>query len=139
MLVYIHVMLLEILIVFNECHIILSLRLMELICWCVDNDDYVNNQYCFQFCSPRVTVAAYTIPHPSLEQVNIRVQTTGDPAREVFKDACQELMQMNRHVRSVFDKAVAEYKDEQKRKEEAEEEELKRQRDLFGSMDIENN
>ncbi|AEC08269.1 RNApolymerase 14 kDa subunit [Arabidopsis thaliana] len=88
---------------------------------------------------PRVTVAAYTIPHPSLEQVNIRVQTTGDPAREVFKDACQELMQMNRHVRSVFDKAVAEYKDEQKRKEEAEEEELKRQRDLFGSMDIENN
>ncbi|CAD5319857.1 unnamed protein product [Arabidopsis thaliana] len=88
---------------------------------------------------PRVTVAAYTIPHPSLEQVNIRVQTTGDPAREVFKDACQELMQMNRHVRSVFDKAVAEYKAEQKRKEEAEEEELKRQRDLFGSMDIENN
>ncbi|CAA0373237.1 unnamed protein product [Arabidopsis thaliana] len=88
---------------------------------------------------PRVTVAAYTIPHPSLEQVNIRVQTTGDPAREVFKDACQELMQMNRHVRSVFDKAVTEYKAEQKRKEEAEEEELKRQRDLFGSMDIENN
>jgi len=84
MLVYIHVMLLEILIVFNECHIILSLRLMELICWCVDNDDYVNNQYCFQFCSPRVTVAAYTIPHPSLEQVNIRVQTTGT----VFQKLC---------------------------------------------------
>ncbi|CAE6019877.1 unnamed protein product [Arabidopsis lyrata] len=88
---------------------------------------------------PRVTVAAYTIPHPSLEQVNIRVQTTGDPAREVFKDACQELMQMNRHVRSVFDKAVTEYKAAKKLKEEAEEEELKRQRDLFGSMDIESN
>lgn len=48
-------------------------------------------------------------------------------------------MQMNRHVRSVFDKAVTEYKAAKKLKEEAEEEELKRQSDLFGSMDIESN
>ncbi|XP_010510474.1 PREDICTED: DNA-directed RNA polymerases I and III subunit RPAC2-like [Camelina sativa] len=88
---------------------------------------------------PRVTVGAYTIPHPSLESVNIRVQTTGDPAKEVFKDACQELMQMNRHVRSVFDKAVTEYKAEQERKEKKAAEELQRQRELFGSMDIESN
>ncbi|XP_019085234.1 PREDICTED: uncharacterized protein LOC104716050, partial [Camelina sativa] len=89
--------------------------------------------------SPRVTVGAYTIPHPSLESVNIWVQTTGDPAKEVFKDACQELMQMNRHVRSVFDKAVTEYKAEQERKEKKAAEERKRQMELFGSMDIETN
>lgn len=45
---------------------------------------------------------------------------------------------MNRHVRSVFDKAVTEFKAAQKLKEK-EAEELKRQRDLFGSMDIDNN
>ncbi|EOA28142.1 hypothetical protein CARUB_v10024331mg [Capsella rubella] len=88
---------------------------------------------------PRVTVGAYTIPHPSHEKVNIRVQTTGDPASEVFKDACQELMQINRHVRSVFDKAVTAYKAEEERKAKEAEEELKRQRELFGSMDIESN
>lgn len=46
---------------------------------------------------------------------------------------------MNRHVRSVFDKAVTEFKAAQKLKEKEAEEELKRQRDLFGSMDIDNN
>ncbi|XP_013748918.2 DNA-directed RNA polymerases I and III subunit RPAC2 [Brassica napus] len=93
---------------------------------------------------PRVTLAGYSIPHPSLECVNVRVQTTGDPAREVLKDACQELMLMNRHVRSVFDKAVSEFKVEQARlaaeeeeKKKAEEEEIKKQRDLLASMDIE--
>ncbi|KAL0721940.1 hypothetical protein Bca4012_036539 [Brassica carinata] len=95
---------------------------------------------------PRVTLAGYSIPHPSLECVNVRVQTTGDPAREVLKDACQELMLMNRHVRSVFDKAVAEFKVEQahlaaekekKKTAEEKEEELKKQRDLLASMDIE--
>ncbi|KAF2607355.1 hypothetical protein F2Q68_00044894 [Brassica cretica] len=87
----------------------------------------------------------YSIPHPSLECINVRVQTTGDPAREVLKDACQELMLMNRHVRSVFDKAVSEFKEEQARlkaeeeRKKAEEEELKKQRDLLESMDIESN
>lgn len=68
----------------------------------------------------------------------------GDPAREVLKDACQELMLMNRHVRSVFDKAVSEFKveharlaAEEEKKKKAEEEELKKQRDLLASMDIE--
>ncbi|KAF3581619.1 hypothetical protein DY000_02030161 [Brassica cretica] len=104
----------------------------------------VTNHYYLQLYSPRVTFAGYSIPHPSLECVNVRVQTTGDPAREVLKDACQELMLMNRHVRSVFDKAVSEFKVEQARlaaeeekKKKAEEEELKKQRDLLASMDIE--
>ncbi|ESQ51464.1 hypothetical protein EUTSA_v10017434mg [Eutrema salsugineum] len=85
---------------------------------------------------PRVVSTGYSIPHPSLECVNIQVQTTGDPAREVFKDACQELMLMNRHVRSVFEKAVADYKaDEQERLKEAKE----ALKDQMESMDIEKN
>ncbi|XVE59355.1 hypothetical protein DITRI_Ditri05aG0039700 [Diplodiscus trichospermus] len=59
---------------------------------------------------PRVTFCGYSIPHPSEARVNIRVQTTGDPAREVLKDACQDLMLMCRHVRSTFDKAVEDFK-----------------------------
>ncbi|KAE8693072.1 Tim10/DDP family zinc finger protein isoform 1 [Hibiscus syriacus] len=59
---------------------------------------------------PRVTFSGYSIPHPSQARVNIRVQTTGDPASEVLKDACQDLMLMCRHVRSTFDKAVEDFK-----------------------------
>lgn len=62
-----------------------------------------------------------------------------------MRDACQELLLMNRYVRSVFDKAVAEYKaeiahkKEQEARKKAEEEALKNQMDLMESMDIESN
>ncbi|KAL6010412.1 hypothetical protein ACLOJK_000843 [Asimina triloba] len=55
---------------------------------------------------PRVEFCGYSIPHPSDSRVNIRVQTTGDPAKDVFKDALQDLMLICRQVRSTFDKAV---------------------------------
>ncbi|KAJ7947564.1 DNA-directed RNA polymerases I and III subunit like [Quillaja saponaria] len=59
---------------------------------------------------PRVTFCGYSIPHPSDNRVNIRVQTTGDPAREVLKDACQDLMLMCQHVMKNFDKVVDDFK-----------------------------
>ncbi|KAF5179806.1 Dna-directed rna polymerases i and iii subunit rpac2 [Thalictrum thalictroides] len=59
---------------------------------------------------PRVSFCGYSIPHPSDAKVNIRVQTTGDPANEVFKDALQDLMVMCQHVRSTFEKAVVDHK-----------------------------
>ncbi|KAK9279032.1 hypothetical protein L1049_012707 [Liquidambar formosana] len=59
---------------------------------------------------PRVAFCGYSIPHPSEARVNIRVQTTGDPASEVLIDACRDLMQMCQHVRSTFDKAVVDFK-----------------------------
>ncbi|KAL2467376.1 RNApolymerase 14 kDa subunit [Abeliophyllum distichum] len=59
---------------------------------------------------PRVTFCGYSIPHPSDARVNIRVQTTGDPASEVLKDSCQDLMLICQHVRSTFDQAVVEFK-----------------------------
>ncbi|CAH9074882.1 unnamed protein product [Cuscuta europaea] len=61
---------------------------------------------------PRVVLCGYSIPHPSEARVNIRVQTTGDPALEVLKDSCQDLMVMCQHVRSTFDQAVANFKNE---------------------------
>ncbi|KAL4587673.1 hypothetical protein LXL04_000545 [Taraxacum kok-saghyz] len=62
---------------------------------------------------PRVTLCGYSIPHPSEAKVNIRVQTTGDPAKEVLKDSCQDLMMICQHVRSTFDQAVADFKNNQ--------------------------
>ncbi|KAJ4830851.1 hypothetical protein Tsubulata_040368 [Turnera subulata] len=58
----------------------------------------------------RVSYCGYSIPHPSDARVNIRVQTTGDPAREVLKDACQNLKLMCQHVRTSFDESVADFR-----------------------------
>ncbi|KAM7522421.1 hypothetical protein LguiA_012323 [Lonicera macranthoides] len=62
---------------------------------------------------PRVTFCGYSIPHPSDARVNMRLQTTGDPANEVLKDSCQNLMLMCQNVRSTFDQAVVDFKNQQ--------------------------
>lgn len=63
---------------------------------------------------PRVMSCGYSIPHPSEARVNISVQTTGDPASEVLKDSCQNLIYMCEHVRKTFDDAVAKFKSKPK-------------------------
>ncbi|XP_039835905.1 DNA-directed RNA polymerases I and III subunit RPAC2-like [Panicum virgatum] len=59
---------------------------------------------------PRVAFCGYSIPHPSENRVNIRVQTTGDPAKDVLKDSLQDLMVMCQHIRGTFDTAVADFR-----------------------------
>ncbi|XP_074560835.1 uncharacterized protein LOC141817039 [Curcuma longa] len=59
---------------------------------------------------PRVVFCGYSIPHPSDNKVNIRVQTTGDPAKDVLKDALENLTQMCQHVRSTFRETVDDFK-----------------------------
>nr|GMD73435.1 DNA-directed RNA polymerases I and III subunit RPAC2 [Ipomoea batatas] len=66
---------------------------------------------------PRVITCGYSIPHPSEVRVNIRVQTTGDPAKEVLKDSCQDLMLTCQHVRSTFDQAVEAFRNKNGRAE----------------------
>ncbi|BAF27878.1 Os11g0218100, partial [Oryza sativa Japonica Group] len=51
-----------------------------------------------------------SIPHPADNKVNIRVQTTGDPAIDVFKDGLQDLIVMCQHVRGTFDNAVVDFR-----------------------------
>ncbi|MCO5567295.1 hypothetical protein L7F22_020985 [Adiantum nelumboides] len=60
--------------------------------------------------SPRVEFCGYSVPHPSENRVNIRIQTTGDPAKDVLKDALQDLMVMCQHIRKTFDIAVDQHK-----------------------------
>ncbi|KAK1373730.1 DNA-directed RNA polymerases I and III subunit RPAC2 [Heracleum sosnowskyi] len=61
---------------------------------------------------PRVTFCGYSIPHPSEARVNVRLQTTGDPASEVLRDSCQDLMLMCQHIRGTFDQAVLDFTNE---------------------------
>uniref|UniRef100_A0A7N0ZUH9 DNA-directed RNA polymerase RBP11-like dimerisation domain-containing protein n=1 Tax=Kalanchoe fedtschenkoi TaxID=63787 RepID=A0A7N0ZUH9_KALFE len=50
--------------------------------------------------SRRVELCGYSIPHPSENRVNIRIQTTkGAPANKVFRDGCQNLMSICQQVR----------------------------------------
>ncbi|KAJ3683815.1 hypothetical protein LUZ60_014042 [Juncus effusus] len=63
---------------------------------------------------PRVMFCGYSIPHPSDNKVNIRVQTTGDSAKEVLKDALHDLTSVCQHVRTTFDKAVTDFKADDK-------------------------
>ncbi|KAI0511498.1 hypothetical protein KFK09_012128 [Dendrobium nobile] len=66
---------------------------------------------------PRVEFCGYSIPHPSENKVNIRVQTTGDSAKDVLKESFQDLIFLCQHVRSTFEKSVADFKSTQSRQE----------------------
>jgi DNA-directed RNA polymerase I and III subunit RPAC2 len=59
---------------------------------------------------PRVSFCGYSVPHPSEARVNIRVQTTGAPARDVLKDALHDLMAIGEHVRATFERALEQHK-----------------------------
>ncbi|KAJ7555750.1 hypothetical protein O6H91_05G053300 [Diphasiastrum complanatum] len=59
---------------------------------------------------PRVAFCGYSVPHPSDNRVNVRVQTTGAPAKDVFKDALQDLIVISEHVRTTFERALDHYK-----------------------------
>lgn len=59
---------------------------------------------------PRVEFCGYSVPHPSENRINVRIQTTGDPAKDVLKDALHDLMLMCQHVRSTFEREVEDFK-----------------------------
>eukprot|EP00271_Cylindrocystis_brebissonii_P007873 TRINITY_DN2176_c0_g1_i1.p2 TRINITY_DN2176_c0_g1~~TRINITY_DN2176_c0_g1_i1.p2 ORF type:complete len:133 (-),score=25.05 TRINITY_DN2176_c0_g1_i1:1429-1827(-) len=76
-----------------------------------DEDHTLGNSARFVLCQdPRTAFCGYSIPHPSENRVNIRLQTTGEPARVVFKEALVELSEMCEHIKGVFQAAVEEHK-----------------------------
>lgn len=68
---------------------------------------YVLNQ------DPRVAFCGYSVPHPSENKVNVRLQTTGESSRVVFRDALHDLADMCEHVRETFEASVDKYKAKQ--------------------------
>eukprot|EP00775_Hariotina_reticulata_P011633 gene11634-biopygen13502 len=64
--------------------------------------------------NPQVTFCGYSIPHPSEDAVNIRVQTTGElTAAQALVEACEECTKVCKHIGAVFDNAVDQYKQQQ--------------------------
>eukprot|EP00879_Flechtneria_rotunda_P008803 GHRR01009221.1.p3 GENE.GHRR01009221.1~~GHRR01009221.1.p3 ORF type:complete len:109 (+),score=25.96 GHRR01009221.1:1331-1657(+) len=61
--------------------------------------------------NPQVTFCGYSIPHPTEDVVNIRVQTTGEiTAAQALTNACEECIKVCSHVNGVFDNAITAYK-----------------------------
>ncbi|GFR52287.1 hypothetical protein Agub_g14821 [Astrephomene gubernaculifera] len=66
--------------------------------------------------NPHVAFCGYSMPHPSEELVNLRVQTTGKiTAVQAVKAACEDLQQVCGHMRTTLAAAVTKYQAEQAR------------------------
>lgn len=52
--------------------------------------------------NPDVKFCGYSIPHPSENIMNIRVETFGLPAADVFRKGLMDLRLMAEHIRSSF-------------------------------------
>lgn len=52
--------------------------------------------------NPEVKFCGYSIPHPSENIMNVRVQTFGAPAAEVFRKGLLDLRAMASHMQDTF-------------------------------------
>lgn len=52
--------------------------------------------------NPDVKLCGYSIPHPSENKMNVRVETYSKPASQVFRKAVVDLKAMSEHLRSSF-------------------------------------
>lgn len=59
--------------------------------------------------NPDVRFCGYSIPHPSENIMNIRVETYGKPAADLFRKALLDLRAMAEHMRTTFQEEVDNY------------------------------
>ena len=57
----------------------------------------------------------YSVPHPYEPKMNVRLQTTGDPAVEVLKKGLQNVEEAANIMDDTFAAALAEYRQESRR------------------------
>lgn len=79
----------------------------------IDNEDHTlaNSLRFFLNKNPQVSFCGYSIPHPTEDLVNIRVQTTGEiTAADALKTACEDCVQVCDHISTVFQQAVQQHK-----------------------------
>ncbi|KAG1666585.1 hypothetical protein FOA52_000552 [Chlamydomonas sp. UWO 241] len=59
--------------------------------------------------NPHVAFCGYSMPHPSEEVVNIRVQTTGEvSATQALRNACEDLQSVCAHIKATVQAQCAE-------------------------------
>lgn len=59
--------------------------------------------------NPDVRFCGYSIPHPSENIMNIRVETFGKSAAELFRKALLDLRAMSEHMKTAFVAELEEY------------------------------
>ncbi|XP_033632374.1 DNA-directed RNA polymerases I and III subunit RPAC2-like [Asterias rubens] len=60
--------------------------------------------------NPDIEFCGYSIPHPSEKKVNLRIQTKGPPAVDVFKKGLADLSALSEHVLETFEISVQNFK-----------------------------
>jgi len=60
--------------------------------------------------NPEVEYSGYSVPHPSEEKINLRIQTRSQPAQEVLKNGLVNLQKVSLHVLDTFQEAVINFK-----------------------------
>ncbi|XP_031561711.1 DNA-directed RNA polymerases I and III subunit RPAC2-like [Actinia tenebrosa] len=63
--------------------------------------------------NPNVKFCGYTVPHPSENKINFRIQTNGVPATDVLRRGLSELSTVCEHVLATFEASVEGYKQAQ--------------------------
>lgn len=60
--------------------------------------------------SPDVTFCGYTIPHPSEDKINFRIQTSGPKAIDILRRGLTDLQEHCSLIMDNFSQEVAEFK-----------------------------
>ncbi|GAW83064.1 RNA polymerase small subunit [Plasmodium gonderi] len=70
-----------------------QLRTLTHATFCFENEDHTlgNCLRCILLQKEGVEFAGYTVPHPTQAEINLRIQTTGEPAINILKDSLDDL------------------------------------------------
>jgi len=73
----------------------------------IDEDHTIGNSLRYILLrDPEVSFCGYSIPHPSENKTNIRVQTTGVPAVQMLRNGLINITKICDHVNQTFDLAI---------------------------------
>lgn len=64
---------------------------------------------------PGVEFAGYSVPHPTQPEMNIRLQTTGEPAMQLLRESFDDLSNVCDHLDSLYDKALEDFNKDENR------------------------
>ncbi|GIY47546.1 DNA-directed RNA polymerases I and III subunit RPAC2 [Caerostris darwini] len=62
--------------------------------------------------NPDVEYCGYSVPHPSIHDINFRIQTKGVPATDVLRKGLEDLQKLCEHMKSTFKDEWKNYKNE---------------------------
>ncbi|VWU50747.1 DNA-directed RNA polymerases I and III subunit RPAC2, putative [Hepatocystis sp. ex Piliocolobus tephrosceles] len=76
--------------------------------FCFENEDHTlgNCLRCILLQKEGIEYAGYTVPHPTQSEINLRIQTTGEPAINILKESLNDLSNMCDIMLCTFNNAL---------------------------------